>query len=228
MADADTQTTAQIATQDPPPPRQGEPCEQCRSPLAADQRYCLECGRRRGGPRVDYRHYMGGEGGSGEPPVPTSQEPPPGEEPSNSQRDYAPLAAVGGIAVLGLMLLVGVLIGKGNGDNTAATPAPVVIKGPSGESSGSEGGGSSKNTAGGGLGGGGAKKAKSSEKGGGGTGKAVQASEGDLEELGQTSGEDYVKQSENLPNEIATPGKPPPIDKSTPPGGGEGGAEVIK
>jgi hypothetical protein len=56
----------------------------------------------------------------------------------------------------------------------------------------------------------------------------VKASSGELEELGNTSGEDYVKQSENLPDEIATPGAPPPIDKSKPPGGGEGGGEVIK
>jgi hypothetical protein len=206
-----------------------ERCEQCGAPLASDQRYCLECGQRSGGPRVDYRHYMTGsaqpaeQGTPAEPAAPAS-----GEEPAKPQRDFAPLAAVGGIAVLGLMLLVGVLIGKGNGDSTAATPAPVVIKGPSGEASGGEGAGGAKNTSGG-LGGGNAKKAK--HGGGGGatnTGHAVQASEGDLEELGATSGEDYVKQSENLPNQIATPGKPPPIDTSKPPGGGEGGAEVIK
>jgi len=228
MADADTQTTAQIEPQVPAPPRQGEPCEECGSPLAADQRYCLNCGRRRGGPRIDYRHYMGGGGGAGEPPAPASPQPPAGEEPAKPQRDYAPLAAVGGIAVLGLMLLVGVLIGKGNSDNTAATPAPVVIKGPSGESSGSEAGGPSKNTAGTGFGGG-TKKAKSGGgNAGGGTGKATKASTSELEEHSNASGESYEKESENLPNEIATPGKPPPIDTSKPPGGGEGGAEVIK
>jgi len=228
MLDTDPQATALSPAA---PPRQGEPCEECGAPLAADQRYCLECGRRRGGARVDYRHYMTA-GAQSEPPptqAATATGSAPAGEPETPQRDYAPLAAVGGIAVLGLMLLVGVLIGKGGGENTAATPPPVVIKGGSGESSGSEGGGSSKNTAGDGLGGGGAKEAKNSGKGGGGgTGKAVQASQGDLEELGNTSGEDYVKQSENLPNEIATPGAPPPIDKSKPPGGGEGGAEVIK
>lgn len=227
MAGTETQTPTQITAQAATTPSEGEPCEECGSPLAADQRYCLNCGRRRAGPRVDYRHYMGSGGGSGEPPAPAPQKPAE-DEPSKPQRDYAPLAAVGGIAVLGLMLLVGVLIGKGNGDNTAATPAPVVIKSPSGEAGGSEGGGLAKNT-GGGLSGGSSKKAKKPSKGAGtGTGNAVQASEGDLEELGNTSGEDYVKQSENLPNEIATPGKPPPIDKSTAPGGGEGGAEVIK
>lgn len=230
MAGTETQEATQIAAQGEAAARQGEPCEECGSPLAADQRYCLNCGRRRGGPRVDYRHYMGGGGGSGEPPAPAPGQPPAGEEPSKPQRDYAPLAAVGGIAVLGLMLLVGVLIGKGNSDNTAATPPPVVIKGPSGESGGdSEGSGSSKGSSGKGLGGGGnAKKAKTGEQGGGGTGKAAKASTGELEEHSSASGESYEKQSENLPNEIATPGAPPPIDKSTAPGGGEGGAEVIK
>lgn len=207
-----------------------EICEQCGAPLASDQRYCLECGRRRGGPRVDYRHYMAGPAQQSEPGTSADASlPMPDPEPGTPQRDYAPLAAVGGIAVLGLMLLIGVLIGKGNGDSTAATPAPVVIKGPSGEASGAEGGGGGSKNASGGLGGGNTKKAKHGGGGGGtNTGHAVQASEGDLEELGNTSGEDYVKQSENLPNEIATPGKPPPIDTSKPPGGGEGGAEVIK
>lgn len=209
-----------------------EACEQCGSPLADDQRYCLECGQRRGGPRVDYRHYMAaaapGQGEEAATGAGETQAGAAGEEASKPQRDYAPLAAVGGIAVLGLMLLVGVLIGKGSSDTAAAPPPQVVrVQGSGGEESG-EGSGSSKNTAGG-LGGAGAKKEKKAGGGGGtDTGNAVQASEGDLEELGNTSGEDYVKQSENLPNEIATPGEPPPIDKSTPPGGGEGGAEVIK
>jgi hypothetical protein len=203
-----------------------ETCEQCGAPLASDQRYCLECGQRRGGPRIDYRHYMGGSGQPSEPGAPAEPAAPaPGEEPAKPQRDFAPLAAVGGIAVLGLMLLVGVLIGKGNGDSTAATPAPVVIKGPSGESSGSESGGSSKNS--GGLNTAG--KTKKAKKGGnGGTGNAVKPSTSELEAHSNASGESYEKESENLPNEIATPGKPPPIDTSKPPGGGEGGAEVIK
>jgi hypothetical protein len=205
-----------------------ETCEQCGAPLDDDQRYCLECGQRRGGPRVDYRHYMAGSPQQAEP----KSEPAPagaaGEEPQKPQRDFAPLAAVGGIAVLGLMLLVGVLIGKGNSD-TAVAPAPQVVRvqGGGGEEGGDASGSSANTSAG--FGGGKAKKAKKAGGGGGSsTGKAVQASAGDLEELGNTSGEDYVKQSENLPNEIATPGKPPPIDTSKPPGGGEGGAEVIK
>lgn len=211
-----------------------EHCEQCGSPLADDQHYCLECGRRTGGPRVDYRHYMtaaaGGDGRRGERPAQPADptQAPAGEEPAKPQRDYAPLAAVGGIAVLGLMLLIGVLIGKGNSD-TAATPAPQIVRvqGGGGEEASEGSSGSEKGSGGLGSKSGGSKKTKG-EGGGGGTGKAVKADSSELEALGNTSGEDYVKQSENLPNEIATTGKPAPIDKSTPPGGGEGGGEVIK
>jgi hypothetical protein len=212
-----------------------EGCERCGAPLAEDQHYCLECGQRTGSPRVDYRHYMAaapqGEGqGDVRPAQPTEPGRPSGfEEPDKPQRDYAPLAAVGGIAVLGLMLLIGVLIGKGNGD-TAAAPAPQIVRVQGGgEEGGSEEGSGSTKSTGLGLSGGGGGSQKAKQGGGSsGTGKAVKASEGDLESLGNTSGEDYVKQSENLPNEIATPGAPPPIDKSKPPGGGEGGGEVIK
>lgn len=226
MAEADMQPALQAAT----PPRQGEPCEECAAPLAVDQRYCLNCGRRRAGPRVDYRHYMAGAKQSGDAAaVAAAEKPLVEEQPSKPQRDYAPLAAVGGIAVLGLMLLVGVLIGKGN-NSTTSTPAPQVVRVPAaaGESS-SEAAGSPKDTGGGIAGDGGAKKAKGGAQGGAtDTGSAVQASAGDLESLSSESGADYEKKSKELPNEIATPGAPPPIDKSTAPGGGEGGGEVIK
>jgi hypothetical protein len=173
---------------------------------------------------------MGGTGQPGEAPAAESAQPAAAGEPAKPQRDYAPLAAVGGIAVLGLMLLVGVLIGKGNSDS-APVPAQQVIRVPAtaGESSSSQGGGSSKNTNGGLGGGGSAKKAKNGgNSGSADTGSAVKASEEDLQELGNETGADYEKKSKELPNEIATPGAPPPIDKSTPPGGGEGGGEVIK
>ncbi len=205
-----------------------ETCEECGAPLAGDQRYCLECGRRRGGARVDYRHYMAAGSEPQQAPAQAPAAAPVDEEPENGRRDYAPLAAVGGIAVLGLMLLVGVLIGKGNGNDTASTP-PSVIRVPAAESSTAAepppASGSSQNSGAGSSGGGQKKKAKQS---GTGTGSATKASQGDLESLGAESGSNYEKQSKELPDEIATPGAPPPIDKSKAPGGGEGGAEVIK
>jgi hypothetical protein len=206
----------------------GEPCGECGAPLASDQRYCLNCGARRSDPRVDYRRYM--QRSDGAAPAQAAEAAPGspgGEEPPKQQRDYAPLAAVAGIAVLGLMLLVGVLIGKGD-NSTVSTPPPVVVKGSSEESGSSpESGGSSGN----GGAGGSAKKGSAKHKGASkeASGSApVEASDESLNQLETESGEDYVEESKKIPDEVVTPGKPPPIDKSKPPGGGEGGGVVIK
>ena len=211
----------------------GQPCEQCGSPLAADQRYCLNCGARRGGPRVDYRQRMQGAAASTPAATPEPSQPDDAEpaQATKGERDFAPLAAVGGIAVLGLMLLVGVLIGRGDSDGTAAAPAPIVVRG-GGEaepdaSGGNEGAGDSSL----GTSGGGAKSKGKQAKNGGETAAeagAVTASKDDLAELEGETGEEAAKNALKLPDKIATPGAPPPIDKSKPPGGGEGGGLVIK
>ncbi len=215
---------------------QGEPCHECGAPLASDQRYCINCGKRRAGPRVDYRQLMGATGGEAAAeaqPGPAEAQP---SEPEKAERDYAPLAAVGGIAVLGLMLLVGVLIGKGNNSTTAA-PAPIV-RIPT-EASGtastdeaaersqateaakgskkSKGGGTGAKAVAGGLTGSAANSAKGT----------VQASTNDLEDLEGKTGEDYEDAVKKLPDKIATPGEPPPIDTSKAPGGG-GSAETFE
>jgi hypothetical protein len=216
---------------------QGEPCQECGFPLAADQRYCLNCGKRRGEPRVDYGQVVGdakGEGPeAGHAPASASAAAAADEK---QERDYAPLAAVGGIAILGLMLLVGVLIGKGNNQTTSA-PAPIVTVGETG--GGTAAGakpGESETTA--------AKpkeaaKQKKVQTGakeveGGLTGTAarnsdatVQATTDDLEALEGKSGESYEETVKKLPDKIATPGAPPPIDKTKAPGGG-GSAETIE
>jgi hypothetical protein len=215
---------------------QGEPCQECGSPLAADQRYCLNCGRRRGEPRVDYTRVVGDP----RPEVPEPGAPPPGASPpapadGKDERDYAPLAAVGGIAILGLMLLVGVLIGKGNNQTTSA-PAPIVTVGEPAEGATAKSDtGKSEATA---------EQPKQGEKKkvqtgakeveGGLTGTAarnsdatVQASKDDLEALEGKSGESYEETVKKLPDKIATPGAPPPIDKTKAPGGG-GSAETIE
>ena len=114
--------------------RRGSRAASCGAPLAADQRYCLNCGRaaRRAADRL--------------PPPPRDPEPRRvtaapaggrdarrrGRPEQRRQRDFAPLAAVGGIAVLGLMLLVGVLIGKGDGGRATAPAPPPVVRGGEG------------------------------------------------------------------------------------------------
>lgn len=103
--------TAPQPTREPLGP-QGEPCAECGAPLAADQRYCINCGRRRGEPRV----------------APASDAP-PSERPRDGGRpnDLSPLGAVLGVALLGGMLLIGVLIGRGNSENDSPPPATIQV-----------------------------------------------------------------------------------------------------
>jgi hypothetical protein len=221
----DSQTTTVLG-------EQGEPCEECAAPLAADQRYCLNCGRRRTGPRVDYRVLLA-PSETVPPAAAPPTEPPPPVAPSKPERDYGPLAAVGGIAVLGLMLLVGVLIGKGEAPAPATAPAPIVRVGEPATSAASteseEPKSRGKSAKQGAASGTGAKAVK-----GGLTGTAahnseapVQATANDLNELEGQSGEAYEDAIKKLPDKIATPGAPPPVDTSKAPGGG-GSAETIK
>jgi hypothetical protein len=193
-------------------------CRGCGAGVAEDQRYCLNCGARQGEPRLDFRQYEA-------PPVQLREATPPTVEEEKPQRDYTPLAAVGGIAVLGIMLLIGVLIGKGDNGGTAAAPAPVIV--PGGEAS------TEKNAAEeeGGEAGAKAKPAKS--KGGKGgaakggradTGNAPVASDQQLEELQEGTPEEKAEHSANLPDEVATGGKPPPEDNKAPGGGSKGTA----
>jgi hypothetical protein len=195
-------------------------CRSCGVPLAEDQRYCLNCGERQAEPRIDFRRY--------EAPAPQPQEatPAPAAEEKPS-RDYTPLAAVGGIAVLGVMLLIGVLIGKGEGGGTATTPAPVVVQGgeadtgkaASEEEAGAQAGAKQEKSKGGGGKGNGAVKGGSTN-----TGNAPVASDDTLQQLQEGTPEEKAENSANLPDEIATPGAPPPEDSKAPGGGSKGTA----
>lgn len=216
--------------------QQGEPCAGCGAALAADQRYCLNCGQRRGAPRVDFATLLGPPEA---PPTPAAAEPAerqPPDEPAQRRTDYSPFAAVGGIALLGLMLLVGVLIGRGDGDSgAAATPSIIRVGEPAGGAVASakegQGEGESKPAK---KGGGKGASTGATKVDGGLTGSAagksegtVQASTDDLTELENQTGEAYEDAIGKLPDKIATPGKAPPIDKGTAPGGG-GAAETIE
>jgi hypothetical protein len=212
----------------------GEPCRQCGAPLAADQRYCLNCGKRRGEPRIDFQRHVqaaasttsanGSAPAQAQPQEEGIQSQPAGER--SSQRDYTPLAAVGGIAVLGVMLLIGVLIGKGQGGDTATTPAPVYLPGGeagSDKTASDEGAGGAKpetkKAKGKGTGKRGAVKGGSSS-----TGNAPVASDEELQHLQEQSPQEYSENSAKLPDEIATGGAPPPEDNKAPGGGSKGTA----
>lgn len=210
--------------------KEGEACRECGAPLAADQRYCLNCGRRRGEPRIEFERHLAGAASAngsapgGMQPAPADAQPQAASAPP--QRDYTPLAAVGGIAVLGIMLLIGVLIGKGDGGGSATAPPPVIVQG--GETG--TGGTASEKEADGAQAGAKQAKAKGGNKGGavkGGsadTGNAPVASDQALEQLQEGTPEEKAERSANLPDEIATGGAPPPEDDKAPGGGSEGTA----
>jgi hypothetical protein len=101
----------------------GEPCAACGAPLAADQRYCLECGERRARLRP--------------PAMPTAASAPPAPPaalPSRLQGLPPGSGLIGGIAVLLLALGVGVLIGKAGkgGGGSAAAPSVITVAQPGG------------------------------------------------------------------------------------------------
>ena len=106
-----------------------ESCPNCGAQMAADQRYCLNCGHRRGEPRlpfmdaVVFMESMSAPGGGGATP------PPPPTESSPGGRWNANAALIAGVATLVLAIGVGFLIGRSGHDNsTQAAAAPQVIK----------------------------------------------------------------------------------------------------
>ncbi len=94
----------------------GAPCPKCGSPLASDQRYCLQCGARRGEARLPYERYLTPPGTGNQPPA---AQPPPAN-------DVSPLGAILGVALLGGMLLIGVLLGRGEDDSTPEPPPAIT------------------------------------------------------------------------------------------------------
>ncbi|MFL5871161.1 MAG: hypothetical protein ACJ75R_08765 [Solirubrobacterales bacterium] len=93
-------------------------CPRCGSQLAVGQRYCLECGARTADPPAQ---YATGPASAGAPAVSAPSAAPP---PRSS--DVSPFGVVLGIALLGGMLLIGVLLGRGT-DDSNQTPQVVTV-----------------------------------------------------------------------------------------------------
>ncbi|MBN8866227.1 MAG: SPOR domain-containing protein [Solirubrobacterales bacterium] len=111
----------------------GERCTGCGKPMAGDQRYCLNCGKRRGKTRVEFEEYLvpsAGGAGEGAPPPgqgdvrPVQPEPPADRRP---EREVTPLMAAVGLAGVAAILLMGVLIGRsGGGNGNTQAPQPIL------------------------------------------------------------------------------------------------------
>ncbi len=112
---ADEQPTLALPT--------GEQCGSCGAQLARDQRYCVECGDRRGKPRLPFM-----DGRPRQAAAPAAAAPPPSRRRRAGGSAGATLVA--GVGTLVLALGVGVLIGR-SGDNGggghAAAPAVQVV-----------------------------------------------------------------------------------------------------
>jgi hypothetical protein len=212
-----------MATQDVHAPTlgaHGEPCASCGAALAADQRYCLQCGARRAEARLAFREIL------------AAAPPPPGGAALPAPLTGQPLPQRGGLAFLaGLLCLlvalgVGILIGRSGDDTpTAAAPAPAQVitvgggstpaatttpttttPAASSDTTGTTGSSSSKSAKDG--------SAATSTKDSKATNKSVK-------KLDSASGSDYQKKSQKLPKQVGTGGKPPPKDNK-PAGGGSG------
>jgi hypothetical protein len=112
-------------------PGGGDQCPSCGAVLAADQRYCLACGQRRGDPRLPFMDAVVLMDAVNRP----RQAPPPA--PKKKRRSVSPNAAlIAGVGTLLLALGIGVLIGR-SGTHTVAsapqTPQIVKVQGGGGE-----------------------------------------------------------------------------------------------
>jgi hypothetical protein len=104
---------------------EGEACAQCGAVLATDQRYCLNCGAARAEPRLSFQKFLrpGAEGGADRGPA-VQAAGPSGAVATGLNQNATILFGILAIALLGVMLLLGVLIGKDEDPATvAAAPA---------------------------------------------------------------------------------------------------------
>jgi hypothetical protein len=130
--------------------------------MAADQRYCLECGIRRGDPRLPFMDAVIFMDAIKRPAPAAAPSTPP---PERRSRMTANASLIAGVATLVLAIGVGVMIGQSgdNGSSVASAPAPQIIKvGGGGEETATASSAESGNEIGGKQGK--AKKAKAPEK----------------------------------------------------------------
>jgi hypothetical protein len=118
-----------------------EKCPACGSAMAADQRYCVECGQRRGPARVPFLDGIA-------QPSRDAQ----AARSASRRRGRRPLDAtlIAGVGTLLLAMGIGVLIGRSSNSTTAKSPRVQVVTvagGGSGSSTGATGEAATASTA---------------------------------------------------------------------------------
>jgi len=116
----------------------GDRCVACGTPLATDQKYCLNCGERRGKPRFAL----------GSSPAPAAAAPAATSRPPKKQRLSSSTALVAGVGTLLLAMGVGVLIGHTDNATSKNTNAPAQIITVGGASGGTSTGAAAATTQG--------------------------------------------------------------------------------
>ena len=106
------------ARRHPAGPAGFEQCPSCGALVAVDQRYCLECGHRRGDPRLPFMDAVVFMDAMNRPPETASA------STKGKKRGISPNAAlIAGVGTLLLALGIGVLIGR-SGNHTSAPREP--------------------------------------------------------------------------------------------------------
>jgi hypothetical protein len=198
-----------------------EPCPHCGTPLALDQRYCLECGAPRtylSGMLLERLRSPAAQTSPGQPIQAAAPAgavgaaagtlPPSG---SPTWQRGSVLTLIAGVGVLLLAMGVGVLIGRSGGSSSAGNAAPQVIT-VGGAATGAANTTTTPTTpaespaakaAAGAAAGAAAAKHKAKEAGVGATpGKPAPPTV--LKNLRTGSGQSYEQKSKNLPNVVST------------------------
>ena len=125
-----TGTSSATAVHHPLVTATGEQCPSCGTTVAADQRYCLNCGQRCGEPRLPFMNAVTFMDAMKRPK--TAGAAAPAKKPKR-RGVSANAALIAGVGTLILAMGVGVLIGRsGDQSVTSAPAAPQIIKVPAG------------------------------------------------------------------------------------------------
>ncbi|HWI74348.1 MAG TPA: hypothetical protein VNT55_20480 [Baekduia sp.] len=207
------------------------PCRTCGAPLAADQRYCLQCGTRRAEARLPFLEILARQ-------VPAGAAGPTATAAAATTRQTGPAAwlgrvstnaaAVAGVACLLLALGVGVLIGGIGSDDSAASPgAPQIITvggaAPAAAAASTTAPPATETTPDTTT----TPDKKSSKKTSSSSSSDSKSTSSAVKDLDKTSGSDYSKKSAKLPKTLGTGGAPPPKDTSGKAIGGGSDTEEI-
>jgi hypothetical protein len=208
----------------PPLGEPNAPCRTCGAALAADQRYCLQCGTRRAEARLPFLEILARPAPAGAVATP----PPRKAHTGFIGRMGTNAAAVAGVACLLLALGVGVLIGgTGSNDGPAGSPQVISVGGAAPAVAPAQSSTATPDTSTTPDATSSSKSDKKSSSAAAKSSKSSKATNKALQNLDSTSGKDYSKKSAKLPKTLGTGGKAPPVDKSGTKIGGGSDVESI-